>query len=51
MKKYSKDLVKNISVKKGVFTFLGAKIWAPFLVHWYENPSGCVIANMYSMIF
>ena len=27
-----------VSVKKGIFPFLGARIWVPIPVYWYKNP-------------
>ena len=50
MTKHSKDVIEKISVKKGIFTFLCTKIWAPIPVSRYENPSGYVIADMCSKI-
>ena len=34
--------MQNNSVNKGIFYFLGARIWAPMLLYWHENPSGYV---------
>ena len=31
--------MQNNSVNKGIFNFLGARIWAPMPVYWYENRS------------
>ena len=35
--------MQNNSVNKGIFYFLGGKIWVPMLVYWYENLSGYVM--------
>ena len=44
LKQRRKPIIENISVKKRMFTFLGAKIWAPIPVYRYEKPSGYAIA-------
>ena len=33
------------SANKGIFHFLGARIWAPMPAYWYENRSGrhCIL--------
>ena len=33
-------VIENISIKKGVFPFLDARILAPMLVYWCENHPG-----------
>ena len=33
--------MQNNSVNKGIFYFLGGKIWVPMPVYQYENPFGC----------
>ena len=43
LKTMKKRAMGKISVKKGIFTFLSAKIWAPIPVYQYNNPSGYVI--------
>ena len=35
--------MQSNSVNKGIFYFLGGKIWVPMLVYQYENPSGFVM--------
>ena len=40
--KYLTSLMESNSVNKGIFHFLGARIWVPMPVYWYENPSGYV---------
>ena len=38
--------MQNNSVNKCIFHFLGARIWAPMPVYWYENPSGYVTVQV-----
>ena len=38
--------MQNNSVNKGIFHFLGATIWVPMPVYWYENPSANVTDSL-----
>ena len=41
--------MRNNSVNEGIFHFLGARIWVPMSVYWYENRSGHISGNMCNM--
>ena len=38
--------MRNNSVNKDIFHFLGARIWMPVPLYWYENRSAYITGNM-----
>ena len=38
--------MQNNSVNKSIFHLLGARIWVPMPVYWFENPSGNIIDSV-----
>ena len=43
--------MRNNSANKGIFHFLGARIWVPMPVYWYENCPGYITARVSPYIF
>ena len=43
--------MQNNSANKGIFHFLGARIWVPMPVYWYENRPGYITARVSPYIF
>ena len=42
VKQKKQPVTENTSVKEGVFSFSGSRIWVSIPVYQYENPSGHV---------